>query len=107
MLAAMRGLVASVVVVLACSHAPSGPPPTAADAPFGCASCDPSSQFCYETASGVLPLQPQCMALPPACTSTPTCACVLANIDQVCPGLMGHPTCAAGQPMSVTCAVGI
>lgn len=71
---------------------------------FACAAatCDPASQYCYEIAAGVVkppradaaasgvdaaapppdaaPAQVGCNSLPAACATTPTCACVKANV---------------------------
>ncbi|HUJ59673.1 MAG TPA: hypothetical protein VLX92_14310 [Kofleriaceae bacterium] len=118
----MARIVASVVLTMACSsHHAAAPtvdapaPDATLDAAFSCASCDPATQLCYVLGAGVLPPQPACMTLPTACTSTPTCDCVLANIGGVCPAPFAFaPACVAPAPMGfsfagvlVTCNEGI
>jgi hypothetical protein len=69
--------------------------PAAQDCP-----ADPctSSEFCYSTLVGVAPM-PGCNDLPAACTATPTCACLLANVT-----CTGGLACDDTQGLHVICS---
>jgi hypothetical protein len=88
----------------ACVQADTGLPDTAADAPkdapadvaadagpFACGSqtCS-ASQLCTARPPGIptdaspTPISYACQAIPAACASTPTCACVTAHMDASC-----------------------
>ncbi len=87
----MRLLLLVGVALCGCSSSTSKTKPI--DAPIdvatatSCTSCDPSTQFCYQVLSGVrAPADPVvgCNALPAACTTTRTCACLTANATAPC-----------------------
>jgi len=48
-----------------------------------CASCDPSSEYCYVDQSGLEP-SAECKPLPSACTAAPSCPCVQGQIVSAC-----------------------
>jgi hypothetical protein len=108
-------LVAALVAcgLLACSSksAPAAQPDAHADAwsgsAFACgsAACDPSAQYCFQSAAGVTGATGAapvvgCNALPTACAASPSCTCVTANVDLS--GCASH-TCADGSGLVVTC----
>jgi hypothetical protein len=88
-----------VVIVVGCSntssHSIDAPSGTGQDCP-----ADPctSTEFCYSTVAGVAPM-PGCDDLPAACTATPTCTCLLANLT--CGGAL---SCDETQGLHVTCS---
>jgi hypothetical protein len=47
-----------------------------------CSACDSATQFCHVTVGGAVGNPPsyQCMALPSACATTPTCACLQGKV---------------------------
>jgi|GEM_PF-3196713 len=92
MTALLRVALAVVLVSwCACGDATSGAVDAAPDSqldagPFVCgnATCDESSQYCYEVLAGVVRAVPDvgCNSLPASCSDTPTCACIEATIEQ-------------------------
>lgn len=65
------------------------------DAPVGgtgtCQSCNAATEFCYQQVAGaamvVTPPDFGCNPLPPSCTATPTCACVLPTVTTCAGGI--------------------
>jgi hypothetical protein len=93
-------MVAWLFGVAACGRHPGKSPvvdAVALDAPtvgLLCAGCDPATQFCYQYAVGVMPAN-GCADLPAACHASPTCACTIANVSDVCP--ITPPYCTSGK----------
>ncbi|HEX8951889.1 MAG TPA: hypothetical protein VF945_08590 [Polyangia bacterium] len=90
---------------LASARADGGLPPTCSTA-SGDDACDPTAQYCYQCVCGdpvhrgaPWPNDSQgCVALPPACAASPTCACVLANAPRA-----GCSCATVGAQVLLTC----
>lgn len=78
-----------ITCLVACSNSKSA---AKIDAPIDtppetpCTTCDPSTQYCYQQAAGLVGSSPAigCNAIPAACASPATCDCLKANTTTVC-----------------------
>jgi hypothetical protein len=63
--------------------------------------CAVNAQYCFQFSPGVPAIPPTytCLAVPPACMPTPTCACLQSQ------GIAGSATCAESAPGALRVSV--
>lgn len=97
-----------IVGLVACSNSKSA---AKIDAPIdtvpvtACTTCDPSTQYCYQQAAGLIGGYPAigCNAIPAACSAPATCDCLTANTTTVC---ANTAMCAgSGSLLTLTCVL--